>query len=67
MTQDQWQPIETAPKDKYTEFLVYDGVGIWKAWRWDGDISGYEVDGLPLPVYDHPPTHWMPMPVSPKD
>jgi hypothetical protein len=67
MTQGQWQPIETAPKENGDEFLVYDGIGVWKAWRCDGDILGYEVDGCELPVYLCPPTHWMALLVAPKE
>ena len=60
-----WQPIETAPKEEGKEFLVFDGFGIWKAWRERGKISGYETDGDPLPMDASPPTHWMPLPAAP--
>jgi hypothetical protein len=60
-----WQPIETAPEEGGSEFLVFDGVGIWKAWLLRGEILGYEVDGDFLPSDCFPPTHWMPLPAEP--
>jgi hypothetical protein len=67
MTQDQWQPIKAAPSKEGDEFLVYDGIGVWKAWVLNGKIRGFEVDGCDLPDGYHPPTRWMPLPAAPKD
>ena len=61
----EWQDISTAPKDDYDKFLVFDGVAVWVAWRMDGEVSGYEVDGDELPDDNFPPTHWMPLPPPP--
>lgn len=63
----EWQPIETAPKDR--EILAFDqqiGVAIirwdytWVAW-FDGRMV---VDGYGDPEY-FTPTHWMPLPLPP--
>jgi hypothetical protein len=62
-----WQLIETAPTKKGSKFLVFDGVGIWKAWRHKGEISGYEVDGCDLPCDSSPISHWMPLPAAPTE
>jgi hypothetical protein len=62
-----WQPIADAPTKKGSEFLVFDGVGIWKAWRNKGEISGYEVDGYALPCDGSPISHWMPLPAAPTE
>lgn len=63
-----WQPIETAPKGQGEMFLVYDGVGVWKAWNEEyAVICGYEVDGCELPHGDFPPRYWMPLPPAPKE
>lgn len=64
---DRWQPIETAPTEDHETFLVFDGIGVWKAWRLNGEIVGYEVDGAELPSDDYPPTHWMPQPAPPQE
>lgn len=64
----QWQPIETLPAEidpEQSAFLVFDGVGVWKAWRQNGEICGFEVDGEELPQNDWLPTHWMPLPSAP--
>jgi hypothetical protein len=62
-----WQPIADAPTRKGSEFLVFDGVGIWKAWRHKGEILGYEVDGCDLPCDRSPISHWMPLPAAPTE
>ena len=69
-----WQPIETAPKDRY--ILVYPGI-------WTGvNCSVAEFDDnkyarKPRPYWrrldtnsvtdsrSHPPSHWMPLPPAP--
>jgi hypothetical protein len=67
MRKGPWQLIETAPTKKGSEFLVFDGVGIWKAWRHKGEILGYEVDGCDLPWDGFPISHWMPLPAAPTE
>lgn len=61
----EWQTIETAPTKDFAEFLVFDGVGVWKAWVLYGEILGFEVDGEALPTDLFPPSHWMPLPPPP--
>jgi hypothetical protein len=62
-----WQPIETAPKEKDLSLLVWDGQYISVAERL-GDNSwiiansyGFNEDGQIYGV-----THWMPLPEPPK-
>lgn len=73
MKQDDWQPIETAPKDGVNVLLLVGGkvdIGWWRqgshalrakpvpCWRYRRSLSV---------TYDraHPPTHWMPLPEPP--
>lgn len=63
---DQWQPIETAPKDG-TIILVAlhewnDPANrhVFEVVSWAGDCWSSEA----YPIY--PPTHWMPLPAAPK-
>jgi hypothetical protein len=67
MRKGPWQLAETAPTREGSEFLVFDGVGIWKAWCKNGEISGHEVDGCDLPCDSFPITHWMPLPAAPTE
>ena len=63
---DDWQPIETAPKDG-THVLMYRDLCIAEAW-WQLDVFGkyYEWGGhgWSYPEWDQP-THWMPKPAPP--
>jgi len=78
---NQWQPIETAPKNG-TQIIVYDGEfvfpSMWKEpceFRDYGEEGGwceasYELGGMlyeGVDVCKFPPTHWMPLPPSPSD
>ena len=64
----EWQPIETAPKDKRVlELLPKSGVasGEWNSFGndwWCGMCGGYECDSA---FDDEQPTHWMPLPSPP--
>ena len=52
MKSDDWQPMETAPKDGVTEVLMYDpdlGMAVWPS------------SSSPWPNV----THWMPLPEPP--
>lgn len=60
----QWQPIETAPKDGRHVILYCDYYGVgrcaWESWRgvWRSDDPNHGI-GFPQP------THWMPLPDFP--
>ena len=65
----EWQPIETAPKDG-TSVLISNGVSVGEAhyeeyaegWFWAG---GHSTDAVDYKVWT--PTHWRPLPPPPKD
>ena len=61
----EWQPIETAPKDRFHVLLFGDGPG-FKQCSFVG--YWYEHDGVWF-SFDHKPagqpTHWMPLPKAP--
>lgn len=73
MTQDGWQPIETAPKDG-TMFLIFvpsakarkvstsRGGQFWCQDQWcrDGGYTVCDDHGRPVKA-----THWMPLPSAP--
>ena len=65
MTTNNWQPIETAPRDG-TEILVWRtrlqrACVAWWFGRW-WDISGRDMWGD-----ENQPTHWQPLPGPPKE
>lgn len=73
----QWQPIETAPKDG-TFVLVSNGRGVWVARFKDVYTSGWKPecpwqsmmlnhDHIPTQKRKGHPSHWMPLPAAPQD
>lgn len=64
MCEDDWRPIETAPKDG-TRLRAWGGGMEWHV-RWTGGWTGYSVGGW---ILDNGiainPTHWQPI-VGPK-
>jgi hypothetical protein len=78
-TQDQWQPIETAPTDGTFILGVYFHKGTpldysiiaWSRGDWLGFCDGSKsirAQGDTFTDYHEPfCTHWMPLPESPKD
>ena len=58
----QWQPIETAPKDKV--LLLYAASYIEIGW-WDEDEENWWARHAT--EYPSRPTHWMPLPIGPKE
>ncbi len=74
MRQDQWQPIETAPKDK-TITLLSNEAGSWVGKHHAQYGSGYRPENpwmcmmLNVGHIKNPigliPTHWMPLPAAP--
>ncbi len=70
MTSNQWQPIDTAPKDgtpvdvwsrgrRWPDAQYDPGIGAWCYWG----LEDFENDVLvPIPF---PVTHWMPIPEAP--
>ena len=71
MTNDQWQPIETAPKDGTVVILFVP--------CWDEVVTAWYCKATGLWPSDEPfsesgeacnvgmPTHWMPLPEAPTD
>jgi hypothetical protein len=59
--QQQWQPIDTAPKDGTDVLLLLTG-GSKRVGNWARLRACWSVDALP-PVPT--PTHWMPLPPPP--
>jgi hypothetical protein len=66
---DQWQPIETAPRDG-TEFLTYAPGNAHAYYNFDRRpalvISKWKEGRLWQNRPDNMPTHWMPLPAAPK-
>lgn len=81
MTTQEWQPIETAPKDKTNVIVAVptqymDGYHVGEAyfdpehygggdWWWSGTYYGDYHAGPISDVNWHEPTHWMPLPSPP--
>lgn len=74
-TRQDWQPIETAPKDG-TEVLLYSPSAprncqppyIVAIGSWTTSVVGdafWPLHWAGWPNHDHPPTHWMPLPQPP--
>jgi hypothetical protein len=67
-----WQPIATAPKDGTTVLVWSRGVHFgecYDGWTWANPHRVYEWsdgDCSDMP-FDEQPTHWMPLPESPRD
>jgi len=74
---NEWQPIETAPKDG-SDVLVYcSDTGEQMTAYWDTEAVAACNPSLPLPLWCYArwinnepiyciPTHWMPLPEPPK-
>ena len=65
-TKGVWYPIETAPKEEDSEYLVWDGKDIWLVKY--ADYTGMEPkhNGCGCCVDRVEPTHWMKLPEPPK-
>lgn len=64
----EWQPIETAPKDR-TMFVVRGfNVEVRKDYHYDTDPYCVWATGDGFERWPHPfkPTHWMPLPAPPE-
>lgn len=75
---NEWQPIETAPKDRYISIKGKNGpygVNYWEAvaiWgiprNWSRERGSWQTrDGAVLYLAGYVPTHWMPLPDPPED
>ena len=74
---EQWQPIETAPKDGSTIMLWerYESEPFFGFWwegrdRWRASTTHYDTDGNACVIdriYSDGVTHWMPLPQPPKE
>ena len=64
----EWQPIETAPKDRSILVTEPDGLRIdqviWGGWALDNTHNWCDADGARHP--NAAITHWMPLPTPPK-
>lgn len=59
-----WQPIETAPKDR--NILTWNGTGHAISW-WMIGLNMWNAAGHSLDyVEEHQPTHWLPLPDPPE-
>lgn len=71
---DNWQPIETAPKDGTTVLLSEKWnsipiIGRFARGKWVGDHTNVNTDGDACVIDYFEPTHithWMPLPEPPK-
>ena len=67
---DDWQPIETAPRDG-TRIMVSDGQNIWFDSQRVGKHAGPSNMGMPTTGHEFSrsggkyPTHWRPLPKGP--
>lgn len=66
---NEWQPIETAPRDGTAVLLYcptfYFGPGVYLGW-WEGTHFECCTEGQTLgPYSDNGATHWMPLPAPP--
>jgi hypothetical protein len=64
-----WKPIETAPKDGTSIFIIGNDLGLdclsYCAAFWDNDGAWHnDIDGSVFPEY-YEPTHWQPLPEPP--
>lgn len=64
-----WQPIETAPKDKYVLLFCWEDKSIWLG-KWQGrhdnaEWYGVDDEGLTRSSSHYAVTHWMPLPEPP--
>lgn len=62
---DQWQPIETAPKDG-SGFLAFINMDWIEGMFWNGEDWSYLSDADVTPFGRYKPTHWQPLPAAPK-
>lgn len=73
MMNNEWQPIETCPKEPYQGYLVYSQNDMFVAY-WTEDDYGCEYNFWAIDDRKHGPycirgasiTHWMPLPEAPK-
>ena len=77
---EEWQPIETAPKDGTTILLYFPNgywadyrnvaIGFWGGWSDDASDAGWygdESNSNTMTDFGSFPTHWMKLPDPPKD
>ena len=69
MSNQNWQPISTAPKDM-TDILLWDGISVSVGSWCTGNIHGGFWVSPDFGDWNAPgwePTHWMPLPEPPVD
>ena len=62
----EWQPMETAPKDRFHRVLITDGQQVREAYYFKPDArpGRWHISGTAA-VFPYEPTHWQPMPAPP--
>jgi hypothetical protein len=63
MSEDKWQPIETAPKDG-TIILTWQGGVRWRITCYNPHVKEWHYIGIEYSK--EAPTYWMPLPQPPK-
>jgi hypothetical protein len=71
MLTDEWQPIETAPRDETAVLLYFPGSwetdGVRVGWWHEGAWYEHEWSSNPMTDFYEEPTHWMPLPHPPQE
>ena len=70
MSEREWKPIESAPRDGTAVLLYcpkfYWGAGVYLGW-WEGSHFAVCTEGqTDYPYSDDGATHWMPLPPPPR-
>jgi hypothetical protein len=56
----EWQPIETAPRNEFSDLILFGPDGVFAGQWWEGGWVNSMQEWVDLP-----PTHWRPLPPPP--